>query len=207
MRVLFLKRIGLRKRDVMSFRLAARRPSIILSLPALLIFSGCQRPTPPTADQASAPNSVRTLKISAPSEADVYVDEALLAKPYAIIGGTVRNVGAQRLERLSVEIELRRREGGGVERREVSVEPFDLAQGQQGKYALKVLSEEWGGSRVVALHSGAGRREVAFNSLPGAKRPPEKFPTTKAADAAPRQRSRPNGDEFINTPDNPFRVP
>lgn len=206
--MLLPKRKGLRNRNVMPFPLAPRRLYISLSLLALLIFSGCQRQTPPSADQASAPKSVRTSKVSAAPEADIYVDEALLAKPYAIIGGTVRNVGAERLEKLSVEIELRRREDGSVERREVTVEPADLAPGQQGKYALKVLSEEWGGSRVIALRSGAGRREVAFNHLPGAKRPPEKVPALKeAAGAAPRQRSRPNGDEFINTPDNPIKVP
>jgi hypothetical protein len=132
----------------------------------------------------------------------------MLSKPYAIIGGTVRNNGLKKLEKLSVEIELRRREGGSVERREVSVEPGDLAPGEQGKYALKILSDEWSGSRIVALRSGAGRREVAFNSFPGAKRPPEKFPQTKAtAVNTPRQKSRPNGNEFINTPDNPIKVP
>ena len=205
--MLFAKRKGLRIRNIMPFPLAPRRLYLSLSLLALLIFSGCQEHAPPSADQASAPKSVRTSKVSAPPEAYVYVDEAMLAKPYAIIGGTVRNVGAERLEKLSVEIELRRREDGSVERREVTVEPADLAPGQKGKYALKVISEEWGGSRVVALRSGAGRREVAFNHLPGAKRPPEKVPAMKEAAGAPRQRSRPNGDEFINTPDNPIKVP
>jgi hypothetical protein len=131
----------------------------------------------------------------------------MLAKPYAIIGGTVRNNGSKKLEKLSVEIELRRREDGSFERREAAVEPGDLAPGERGRYTLKVLSEEWSGSRVVALRSGAGRQEVAFSSFPGAKRPPEKFPQTRAAAAsAPRQKS-PNGNEFINTPDNPIRVP
>jgi hypothetical protein len=205
--MLFAKRKGLRKRIIMPFPLAPRRLYVSLSLLPLLIFSGCQERTPPSADRASAPKSVRTSKVSAPTEAYVYVDEAMLAKPYAIIGGTVRNNGLKRLENLSVEIELRRREDGSVERREVTVEPADLAPGQQGKYALKVLSEEWGGSRVVTLRSGPGRREVAFNHLPGAKRPPEKAPAMREAAGAPRQRSRPNGDEFINTPDNPIRVP
>ena len=171
------------------------------------MFSGCQKSTSPAADQAPAASSVKTIKVSAPAQAEIYVDEAMLAKPYAIIGGTVKNVGSQRLEKLSVEIELRRRESGEVERRDVSVEPADLGPGEKGKYVLKVLSEEWGSSRVASLRSGEGAREVSFNSLPGAKRPPERFPSTKASDNAPRQRSRPSSDEFINTPDNPIRVP
>jgi len=192
----------------MPFGLVPLRLSAILSLLALLIFSGCQKHTPSADAQASAPGPVvKTSKVSTPAEADVYLDEARLSKPYAIIGGTVRNVGPEKLEKLSVEIELRKRDDGNLERREVAVEPSDLAPGEQGKYTLKVLSDEWSGSRLVTLRSGAGLREVAFNSLPGAKRPPEKPPVTKVVADAPRQKSRPNGGEFINTPDNPVKVP
>ena len=210
--MLFSKRISLRNRDIptaqlISFRLAARQLSIALSLLTPLIFSGCQTHTPPVADQVLPSDSGRMSKVSASREANIFANEAMLAKPYAIIGGTVSNRGSEKLEKLSVEIELRRRVGGSVERREASVEPSDLAPGEEGKYSLKVLSDEWSGSRVVALRSGASRREVAFNILPGAKRPPEKFPETKATAPAPRQKSRSNGNEFINTPDNPIKVP
>jgi hypothetical protein len=187
----------------MPFGSAPRSLPLTLSLLALLLFSGCQKNTPSAHVQPSGPAA----KVSATPEADIYVDEAMLAKPYAIIGGTVRNVGPEKLEKLSVEIELRRREGGEVERRVVSVEPADLAPGEQGKYTLKVLSDEWGGSRLVTLRSGAGLREVAFNSLPGAKRPPERPPVTKVIADAPRKKSGPNSGEFINTPDNPVKVP
>ena len=94
-----------------------------------------------------------------------------------------------------------------MEKREVSVEPSDLAPGEQGRYTLKVLSEEWGGSRLVTLRSGAGPREVAFNSLPGAKRPPEVPPATRVIAGEPRPKSRPDSSEFINTPDTPIKVP
>jgi hypothetical protein len=204
----FLKRIVGRKREIMPFGLAARSLSITLPLLALLIFSGCQKQTPAADIQASAPGSAaKAPKVSAPPEADILVDEARLAKPYAIIGGTVRNVGPEKLEKLSVEIELRRREDGGLERREVSVEPSDLSPGEQGKYTLKVLSDEWSSSRPVTLRSAAGPREVAFNSLPGAKRPPERPPVTKVIADAPRKKSGPNSSEFINTPDSPIKVP
>lgn len=192
----------------MPFDLTPRRLNAILPLLALLIFSGCQKRTPSADAQASASSpSVKTAKVSAPAEADIFVDEARLAKPYAIIAGTVKNVRPEKLEKLSVEIELRRREDGSVERREVAIEPSDLAPGEQGRYSLKVLSEEWAGSRVVTLRSGAGPREVAFNTLPGVKRPPEVPPATKVVAGEPRQKSRPNGGEFINTPDTPIRVP
>src|SRR5437588_12962171 len=106
--------MGLRYRNIpmmqfTSFRIATRRLSTILSLSLLtsLIFSGCQKHTPPAADQASTRDSGRMSKVSASNEADIFVDENMLAKPYAIIGGTVRNRGLEKLEKLSVEIELR----------------------------------------------------------------------------------------------------
>lgn len=180
---------------------AARKPSTYVFLLSLLSISGCQskkevpqqtaqaRPTPPPAP-----------------EAHVFVDEARLAKPYAIIGGAVQNVGSEKLERLSVEIELKRRSDSSLEKREVSVEPGDLEPGQQGKFSLKVLSEDWSGSRVVRLKSGSRPQEVAFKSLPGAKRPPEKIKDTVTIVKTPGQKKRDNS-EFINTPDTPYSVP
>ncbi|HEX8560538.1 MAG TPA: hypothetical protein VF668_20755 [Pyrinomonadaceae bacterium] len=142
------------------------------------------------------------------AEANIFVDEAMLATPYAIIGGAVENVGGRTLEDLSVEIELRRREDGALERRNVALTPGDLRPGQRGKFSLKVKSEEWVSSRVVGLRGGggAGAGEVAFKSLPGAKRPPEKV-KPNVVTAAPTARKKSDGSDFINTPDTPYSVP
>ena len=107
---------------------------------------------------------------------------------------------------LKLRIELRRRADGTTERREVAVEPGDLDPGKQGKYSLKVLSDEWSSSRVVSLRGGAARREVAFKTQPGAKRPPEKIGGNVVIVKTP-SRKKSNGEEFINTPDNPVKVP
>lgn len=181
---------------------AARRPALTLTLLPFLILNGCG--SSPDAPQQAA----RATPTPKPSpEANVFVDEALLAKPYAIIGGSVQNVGKGRLEKLSVEIELRRRADSGVETREIKVEPGDLEPGQRGKFSLKVLSEEWSGSRVVGLKSGAGAQEVAFRSLPGAKRPPEKIKNDVVIVNTPGKKKSGGGDDFINTPDTPYSVP
>lgn len=167
---------------------------------------GCQKAS--QASRSAEASGVKTAQTHpAPTpEANIFVDEAMLAKPYAIIGGAVENIGAQRLEKLSVEIELRRRGDGGVERREVSVEPADLEPGRQGKFSLKVLSEEWSGSRVVRLRSGAREpREVAFRPQPGAKRPPEKVKPNVVIVKTPAQKK--GNSDFINTPDTPYSVP
>lgn len=180
-----------------------------LPLLAVLLFSCCQQKAsgPSNAGRAAASAASQTPSATpAAPEANIYVDEARLAKPYAIIGGTVENVGAGRLESLSVEIELRRRADNGVERREVAVEPGVLEKGKQGRFRLKVLSDEWSGSRVVSLRSGARTQEVAFKSLPGAKRPPERI-EAKTVIANPPPRKKSDGGDFINTPDTPYKVP
>lgn len=174
---------------------------------ALSLLSGCQKgsqnPAPGAADGKAA--QARPTPAPAP-EANIYVDEARLAKPYAVIGGAVENVGGQALGDLSVEIELRRRDDGAVERRNVALTPGDLQPGQRGKFSLKVLSEEWVSSRVVGLRSGARAGEVAFKSLPGAKRPPEKV-KPNVVTAGPPARKKSDGSDFINTPDTPYSVP
>jgi hypothetical protein len=174
-----------------------------------MLFSGCQKkPAPAISGATPGTQAVQATPTVAPvPEANIFVDEAMLSKPYAIIRGTVQNVGTERLEKLSVEIELRRRADGGVERRQIAVEPADLDSGKQGKYSLKVLSDEWSGSRVVSLRSGSRPQEVAFKSLPGAKRPPEKFEGKVVIVKPPPGKKKSDGSEFINTPDNPYKVP
>lgn len=180
---------------------AAWKPVLKLSLLLFLFLSGCQKA--PDAAQQRAAQATPTPKPE--PQAQILVDEARLARPYAIIGGAVQNVGRERLEKLSVEIELRRRADSGVETREIKIEPADLEPGQQGKFSLKVLSEEWSSSRVVGLRSG-GAEEVAFKSLPGARRPPEKVKDNVIIVKTPSKK-RSDGDEFINTPDTPYSVP
>lgn len=170
----------------------------------LLLFSGCQNGRRPAAD-TSALGTAQARPEPSP-EANIFVDEPKLAKPYAVIGGAVENVGSVRLENLSVEIELRRRADGVVERREASIEPADLEPGKKGRFTLKVLSEEWSSSRVVALRSGARAQEVAFKALPGAKRPPEKIKENVVI-SRPTAPKRASDSEFINTPDTPYKVP
>ena len=179
---------------------AARKPALTLMLLPFLILSGCQKA--PEASRRKAAPATPTPKPE--PQAHIFVDEAMLAKPYAIVGGAVQNVGQERLEELWVEVELRRRADSGVETREVKVEPADLEPGQQGKFSLKVLSEEWSGSRVVGLRRGL--KEVAFRSLPGAKRPPEKIKDNVIIVKTPSKKKA-GGDDFINTPDTPYSVP
>ena len=181
---------------------AGLKPALTLTLIPLLILSGCQKG--PDASQQKAARPTPTPKPE--PQAHVFVDEAMLARPYAVIGGAVQNVGKERLENLSVEVELRRRADNGVETREVLVEPSKLEPGQQGKFSLKVLSEKWSGSRVIGLKGGAGA-EIVFKAMPGAKRPPERTKNEVIVVKTPGGKKKSGGDDFINTPDTPYSVP
>ncbi|MCA1634134.1 MAG: hypothetical protein LC802_10575 [Acidobacteria bacterium] len=140
-------------------------------------------------------------------DVQIFVDEAMLRKPNAILGGTLKNVSTEKLEHLSIELELIRRTDGHAERRVVKVEPSEIAPGGSGKYSIKVLSEEWSGSRIIRLQTSREPRQITFKALPGARRPPEKItPVTRLSkEGKPRTNSK--GDEYINTPDNPIAVP
>jgi hypothetical protein len=180
----------------------------VLVLCPLLLSAACKgTPHAPGGAAAVNRNAPAQAKAAPTPEANIFVDEPRLAKPYAVIGGTVKNVGPQKLERLSVQVELRRRDDNTIEKREVGLEPADLAPGEQGKFAFKVRPDEFRGSSIVGLRSGARTEDVAFVSLPGSKRPPERLPERVVNVRTPKQKPRSAGDEFINTPDTPIKVP
>ncbi len=185
----------------MKFFDSSLRALALLCAAALPLLAGCRG--------GASEQAARRPTAPAAPEAHILVDEAMLRKPHAILGGTVENIGGAPLENLSVELELRRREDGAVELRRVPVVPSALAPGEKGRYRLQVLSDEWSGSRLLRLRSNTRDADVAFKSSTGARRPPERIPVERVVDgtakAPPRPRS--NGEEFINTPDTATSVP
>lgn len=154
----------------------------------------------------AAPSEQATPAGTPAAEAQVYEDEAMLKGSRAVVGGTVENVSGASLDKLSVEIELKRRKDGAQETRTVQVEPHNLAPGERGRYALTV-TRDWNSARLVSLKSGTrGGASVAYNTARGALRPPEKPPEPKTK-VIVVQRPRPKGEEFINTPETADRVP
>ena len=139
-----------------------------------------------------------------PPVAQIFQDEVRLAGGQAEVGGKVRNISDEKLEGLSVEIELMSRTGDAKEVRQVSVEPRDLPPGQEGKYSLQIAPKAWSGVSVARLLSAARGGEVAFKPEVGARRPTEGRPSPKVV-VEPRPRQK--GDDFINTPDTPVRIP
>jgi hypothetical protein len=146
-------------------------------------------------------------KPPAPLEAQIFEDEARLKGSQAVVSGTIRNISERSLEGLSLEMELKRRDNPqAAERRKVNIDPADLAPGEEGRYSLSLPSSEWSGARVLNLNSVARAEAIAFKSAVGARRPPERLPQgSPKVTVVPRP--QPKGEEFINTPDDPVRVP
>ena len=145
-------------------------------------------------------------KIVPTIEAQIFEDEARLTGSQAVITGSVRNISDKKLEALSLEMELKRRTAQATERRKIKVEPANLAPGEAGRYSLHLPSSEWSGARVLALNSEKREETIGFKSTIGERRPLERVPqSSPKITVVPRP--RPKGEEFINTPDTPIRIP
>jgi len=145
-------------------------------------------------------------KPSPSPQAVVFVDEAMIKGPQAVIGGTVQNISPAKYTNLKVEIELKRRKDGGVETRMLDLVPSEVEPEQQGRYSLNVPSREYRESKVLSIRSGEGFTFVPFKTMPGASRPKERLPESKTIIIKPSPR-RGNGEEFINTPETPVKIP
>lgn len=139
-----------------------------------------------------------------PPKALVIVDEALLQGNKTIIGGTVRNTSTEKLERVSVEIELKRRKDGVAETQIIALDPQQLEPAQEGRYALQLKAQDYGSARLIGLKAGSNFEPLPFATAPGLKRPPERLETKTITIGKP---AAGKGGEFLNSPDNPARVP
>jgi hypothetical protein len=152
---------------------------------------------------ASAAAAAPKPKTVAPPKVEVFVDDAMIKDKQIVLGGTVHNISTEGLRNVSVELLLRRRVGAGVEAKVLPLDAPDLAPDGKGNYSLTISAKDYMTAVVDRVFSGDSRTEVPFKSVPGAQRPPEAPPTGKTI----IQKRAPRGEEFINTPDKPERIP
>lgn len=139
----------------------------------------------------------------APPRALILVDEPLLQGSNTVLGGTVKNISNEKLNGLSVELELKRRSGGTIEKKQVPLTPADLDPSAEGRYSLQLKAQEYASAKVTALHAAPEASLVPYTLSQGEKRPPERLESkTIKIDKPPGKRS-----EFLNSPENPARVP
>jgi hypothetical protein len=132
----------------------------------------------------------------------IVVDEALLKGGTTTIGGTVKNTSSEPLGPLSVEVELKRRKDGGADVKLVALEPSQLEPQQESRYSLQLKAQDYSSARVTALRTGSAS-SVPFATVQGQKRPLERLESKTVVVGKPKSK----GGEFLNTPDNPARVP
>ena len=153
--------------------------------------------------QVAAAVALETTKKATP-KVEVFVDEATINGKKTLLGGTIHNISNESLRNLAVELQLRRRTGGGVEARTVTPEATDLAPDGTTRYRLELLAADYVSATFSHVLAGDNGTQVAFRAFPGAARPPMEPPAPRTIIVS---RPAPKGEEFINTKDNPGKVP
>ncbi|HEV7747710.1 MAG TPA: hypothetical protein VGO56_22110 [Pyrinomonadaceae bacterium] len=138
-----------------------------------------------------------------PPKALIIVDEALLQGGKSTLGGIVKNTSAEKLEALAVELELKRRKDGVIEKKLVLVDPGLLESQQEGRYILEIRAQDYSYARLVGLKAGPNSSPLAYTTAAGQKRPPERLEPKTIIVVKPAGK----GNGFLNSPDNPARVP
>ena len=138
-----------------------------------------------------------------PPKALIIIDQALLRGGKTTIGGIVRNTSSEKLEGLSVELELRRRKDAVVEIRSIPLAPANLESQQEGRYLVELKAQDYSSARLVALKAGPNASPLPYSTAQGQKRPPERLEPKTIIVGRPSGK----GGEFLNSPDNPARVP
>ena len=150
------------------------------------------RETPPVTEPAS----------KGPALAHVVVDEPTLEKGMTTVGGVVKNISNQQLSGVSVKLEFRRRKDGKTEETVLPVTPAHLQPQEEGAYAAKFPVDDFASVRLAGVHAGPQSTLIVYSSSQGKKRAPERLqPQTIVVKRAGKP------GEFINTPDNPGRIP
>src|SRR5436305_5566020 len=150
-------------------------------------------------------SQTKPLRPALPLKAQVFMDDAIRKDSKVTISGTVQNVSNEKLSDVVVDLELTHRKDAGTDIQSLKTEPNDLGPTESGKYSL-TLTGDYRSIKLLRIKTGAQAEEVGFKSAQGAKRPAEHPPETKTiivnTPSTPKK-----GDDFINTPDNPAKIP
>jgi hypothetical protein len=135
---------------------------------------------------------------------EVFVDEAMVNGKTTLLGGTLHNISNESLHNVAVELLLRRRVGSGIETRAVTPDTTELPPNGKARYTLELPIQNYVSVTFLRVVAGGNHAEVAFKALPGTARPPLDSPAAKTVIV---NRPAPRGEEFLNTPNNPGKVP
>jgi len=154
--------------------------------------------------QVAAAADVEVKKKAA--KVEVFVDEPVVNGKTTVLGGTVHNISNESLQNIAVQLQLRRRVGSGVDLKSITPESAELAPDGRARYSIEVPTQEYITATFLGVIGGGDRAAIPFKAQPGNARPPMDSPASKTVVVDKPQSNR-SKDEFINTPNNPGRVP
>jgi hypothetical protein len=189
-------------RSSLGLKLIAAISAIVVAIALLVGYAYLRQRHAGIADATA--KSQRSPEPKKPPQALILVDDALLQGNKTIVGGTVKNTSTERLGQLAVELELKRRKDAVTEKKLIGVEPSEIEPGQEGRYSLELKTQDYGSARLVGLRGRPDSTSVVYTSGPGQKRPPERLESKTIVVDRPSSSKR---SEFLNSPDNPARVP
>ena len=153
--------------------------------------------------QLAAAAAAEVKKKAAP-KVEVIVDDAMIEGKTSLLAGTIHNISGEPLRNVAVELLLRKRSGNGVETRIVTPESTDLAPDASTRYSVKVAVSDYSSATFSRVVEGDARVAIGFKAVPGAVRPAMAEPASKTIVVS---KPVPKGEEFINTENNPGKVP
>ena len=153
--------------------------------------------------QVAAAQAIEVKKNS--PKVQVLVDDAVVKGKTTTLSGTVHNISTETLHNLAVELQLRKRAGSGVETKVIAVDATQLPPDGRGRYSVEVATQDYSTVTFYRVVGGSDRAAVAFKAMPGNAAPPMASPGSKTV--VVDKPSSGKRDEFINTPNNPGRVP
>jgi len=136
---------------------------------------------------------------------EITEDEPRIKGTNAQVSGRVKNISSTRFEGINIDFALTKRDDGSLEGKKVEVTPANLNPGEEGQFSFTV-SRDYKAVKVSSVRAGNATQEIAFKSVQGSKRPFEGPPETKTV-IVKRPNTGSGKDDFINTPDNPSKVP
>ncbi|MDQ3817796.1 MAG: FxLYD domain-containing protein [Acidobacteriota bacterium] len=154
---------------------------------------------------AAAQVETKSARPALPTKVQVFMDDAIRKGPQVTISGTVQNISNEKLSNVKVDIALTHKKENGSEPYTLAIDPQDLAPQESGRYSLTV-NGDYTGIKLLAVKSGPQSEEIGYKPAQGARRPLERPPETKTI-IINRPSSPKQGEEFINTPDNPSKIP
>jgi hypothetical protein len=150
---------------------------------------------------ANTPPAVVESGPKGPPVAHIWIDEPTLEKGTTTIGGVVKNISKQELAGVSIAMELKRKKDKSIEQTLVPLTPARLQPDEQGSYSLKLSSKDYDSIKFVGIKADPQAALIAYSTSPGKKRPLERLQPQVVSKGKTKE-----GD-FINTADNPTKVP